>query len=264
MFWGIPTLIENKSIEESISLCKELGFNFVELNMNLPQYQLDRIDIEKLNKLKSENNIFYTIHLDENLNVSDFNPYVAYAYLRTVLDTIELAKKLDVKVINTHLSKGVYFTLPDKKVFLFEQYKEEYLKSIASFRNTVLNALQDTDIKICIENTNCYTDFQIEAIDILLQSPVFALTFDVGHNYCVGGVDERIIMNRENKLTHIHLHDACDKKDHLTLGTGNIDIEKYITLAKTHNCTVVLETKTVEALKKSVKWLNNNWSKYNA
>ena len=85
MFWGIPTLIENNSIEESINLCKELNFNFVELNMNLPQYQLENIDIEKLNRLKIENNIFYTIHLDENLNVSDFNSYVANAYLKTVL-----------------------------------------------------------------------------------------------------------------------------------------------------------------------------------
>lgn len=261
MFWGIPTLIENHSIEESISLCKELGFNFVELNMNLPQYQLDKIDIDKLNKLKNENNIFFTIHLDENLNVSDFNPYVADAYLRTVLDTIELAKILDVKVINMHLSKGVYFTLPDKKVFLFEQYKETYLKSITNFRNVVEKALQNIDIKICIENTNGYTDFQIEAIDILLQSNVFTLTFDVGHNYCVGGVDERIIMNRENKLFHMHLHDAQNKKDHMTLGTGSVDIKKYIELAKKHNCTIVLETKTVEALKKSVEWLNNNWSK---
>lgn len=258
MYWGIPTLIETKSIEECIDLCNELNFDFIELNMNLPQYQLDKIDIEKLNKLKNESNIFYTIHLDENLNVSDFNTYIADAYLKTVLNTIEIAKKLNVKIINMHLSKGVYFTLPDKKIFLFEQYKEEYLKSIISFRNTVEKALQNTDIKICIENTNGYTEFQIEAIDILLQSPVFALTFDVGHNHCVGGVDEKIITIRENKLSHIHLHDAHDKKDHLTLGTGNIDIEKYIKLAQNRNCTVVLETKTVEALKKSVEWLKNN------
>ena len=94
MFWGIPTLIENDTIDESIRLCKKLGFHFIEINMNLPQYQLENIDIEKLNRLKEENNIFYTIHLDENLNVSDFNNYVANAYLRTVIDTIEIAKKL--------------------------------------------------------------------------------------------------------------------------------------------------------------------------
>ncbi len=258
MFWGIPTLIENNSIEESVKLCKNLGFNFVELNMNLPQYQIENIDIEKLNRLKEENNIFYTIHLDENLNVSDFNSYVANAYLKTVLETIEIAKLLDVKIINMHLSKGVYFTLPDKKVYLFEQYRENYLQSITSFRNTIEKKLKNTDIKICIENTNGYTDFQIEAIDILLQSSVFALTFDIGHSHCVDNIDEKFIINRENKLSHLHLHDAQDKKDHMTLGTGNVNVEKYIELAKKHNCTVVLETKTVEALKKSVKWLKNN------
>lgn len=258
MFWGIPTLIENDTIDESIRLCKKLGFHFIELNMNLPQYQLENIDIEKLNRLKEENNIFYTIHLDENLNVSDFNSYVANAYLKTVLDTIKIAKFLDVKIINMHLSKGVYFTLPDKKVYLFEQYRDNYLQSITSFRNTIEKNLKNTDIKICIENTNGYTDFQIEAIDILLQSSVFALTFDIGHSHCVDNIDEKFIINRENNLIHLHLHDAQDKKDHMTLGTGNVNIEKYIKLAKKHNCTVVLETKTIEALKKSVEWLNNN------
>lgn len=258
MFLGIPTLIENNSIDESINLCKELGFNFIELNMNLPQYQLENIDVEKFNKLQKENNIFFTIHLDENLNVSDFNNYVADAYLKTVLDTIEIAKKLDIKILNMHLSKGIYFTLPDEKVYLFEQYKELYLHSITQFRNKVEKAIENSNIKICIENTNGYTDFQIQAIDILLQSPVFALTFDIGHNHCIGGNDEKIIMKREYKLSHLHLHDAQDKKDHMTLGTGNVNVEKYIELSKKHNCTVVLETKTVEALKKSVKWLKNN------
>ena len=256
MYWGIPTLIENNSIEESINLCKELNFNFIELNMNLPQYQLENIDIDNLNKLQKEYNIFFTIHLDENLNVSDFNNYVADAYLKTVLDTIEIAKALNVKIINMHLSKGVYFTLPDKKVYLFEQYKENYLNSIIKFRNVVEKTLKDNEIKICIENTNGYTDFQIEAIDILLQSPIFALTFDVGHSYCIGNVDEKVILNRESKLSHMHLHDAQDKKDHMTLGTGDINVERYIKLAEKHACTIVLETKTVEALKKSVEWLN--------
>lgn len=258
MYWGIPTLIENNSIEESINLCKELNFNFVELNMNLPQYQLENIDVEKLNKLKKDYNIFFTIHLDENLNISDFNHYIASAYLKTVLDTIDIAKLLDVKIINMHLSKGVYFTLPDKKVYLFEQYKENYLDSIVSFRNAVENKLKNTDIKICIENTNGYSNFQVEAIDVLLQSPFFALTFDIGHSHCVSNIDENVIIERENRLHHIHLHDAKDNKDHMTLGTGNVNIEKYIKLANNHNCTVVLETKTIKALKKSVEWLNNN------
>ena len=34
MDFGMPTLIENKTLEENIALCKELGLQFIELNMN--------------------------------------------------------------------------------------------------------------------------------------------------------------------------------------------------------------------------------------
>ena len=74
----------------------------------------------------------------------------------------------------------------------------------------------------------------------------------------VNNIDEKVVIERENRLYHIHLHDAQGKKDHMTLGTGDIDIKKYIQLADEHSCTIVLETKTVEALKKSVDWLNRD------
>ncbi|WP_259473503.1 hypothetical protein [Clostridium estertheticum] len=34
--FGMPTLIETNSIESCVKLCKELGLDFIELNMNLP------------------------------------------------------------------------------------------------------------------------------------------------------------------------------------------------------------------------------------
>lgn len=33
--FGVPTLIENKTLEDNIALCNQLGLSFVELNMNL-------------------------------------------------------------------------------------------------------------------------------------------------------------------------------------------------------------------------------------
>lgn len=33
---GMPALIEIKSIEACAALCRELGLQFIELNMNLP------------------------------------------------------------------------------------------------------------------------------------------------------------------------------------------------------------------------------------
>ncbi len=154
--------------------------------------------------------------------------------------------------------KSKLFTLPERKVHLFSEYKEQYLKSIVDFRNMCENAIGDADMKICIENCDGYEDFQKEAIELLLESNIFALTFDVGHNHGIGGTDEDFIMKHKDRLCHIHLHDAQGRKNHLALGTGEMDIEKYINLAKEQNCRVVLETKTIDGLKQSVEWLNKS------
>lgn len=256
--FGMPTLIETSTLEECVKLCAELGLDFIELNMNMPQYQLPEIDVDYFKNIAGKYGVYYTIHLDENLNVSDFNPYVAEAYTKTVAGTIEIAKKLGVRVVNMHMVKGVYFTLPDRKVLLFSEYKEQYLESIAKFRDMCEKTVGDSDIKICIENCDGYEDFQKEAIEMLLESNVFALTFDVGHNYSIGEADEKFVMKHKDCLHHIHLHDAKGKENHLTLGTGEMDIRKYINLAEEQNCRVVLETKTIEGLKQSAEWLNEN------
>ena len=223
--------------------------------MNLPQYQTDRFDIPRFRAIAGQYGIYYTIHLDENLNVSDFNPYVANAYRRTVSETIKLAKQLQVPVLNMHLSKGVYFTLPDRKVFLFDEYREQYLSGLTEFRDNCEKEIGGSDIKICIENTDGFTAFQLDAIDLLLKSPVFALTFDIGHDHGIGGADEPFILERSDRLTHMHMHDALGRKNHMALGTGELDIRKYISLAEQHGCRVVLETKTVAGLKQSARWI---------
>ena len=252
---GMPTLIEIPDIEDCAALCAELGLQFLELNMNMPQYQTHRLYVERLAALSEKYGIYYTIHLDENLNVSDFNPHVADAYLKTVQETIHVAKRLHIPVLNMHLSQGVYFTLPNKRVYLFDEYSRQYLQSLLLFREECERSMGSGGIRICVENSSGYTDFQRQALDLLLESPVFALTFDIGHNHCVGGGDEPVILQHMDRLCHFHFHDALGKKDHLPLGTGEIDLSKYLELADQTGSRIVLETKTVQGLRESVDWM---------
>ena len=114
LVFGMPTLIEAPEAADCAALCGGLGLSFVELNMNLPQYQIGQMQPDLLLALADKAGIFYTIHLDENCNPFDFNPAVSEAYSQTVLDAIALAKRLRVPILNLHLSKGVYFTLPEQ------------------------------------------------------------------------------------------------------------------------------------------------------
>lgn len=264
MIFGMPTLIELDSLEDTVMLCSKLGLKFVELNMNLPQYQLDRINnIEEIAKMGDENNIFFTIHLDENLNVCDFNRLVSKAYTDTVLRTISIARSLNSPILNMHMNHGVHFTLPDKKVCLFDKYFDEYMNGIKDFRKVCENAIGDSDIKICIENTDGYKSYEQKAIEYLLDSKVFGLTWDIGHSNSSGNVDEKFIMKHKDKLMHFHIHDSMGKKDHMTLGTGTIDINQRLSIADSLNCRCVVETKTVEALSESVGWITEHTSERN-
>lgn len=257
--FGMPTLIENRDLEEAVLLCKELGLQFVELNMNFPMYQIPRVEeTAYLKKLAAKHNIYFTIHLDENLNVCDFNPLVADAYLQTVERTLKAAHEIGAPLLNMHMNHGINVTLPDRKVRLFGEYREVYLTAIRRFRKMCEDVAGGFGVKVCVENTDGFLDFEKEAIEELLQSEMFALTWDIGHSHTCDNVDEAFLMQHKGRLYHFHIHDGLGNKNHQTLGTGEIDLAQRISVAKACGCRCVVETKTIDALRKSVAWLRKN------
>lgn len=256
MKFGMPTLIEVASIEDTAALCAKLGLSFVELNTNFPLHQPHLLDADLLNSLAERYGIFYTIHLNDEMAVAEFNPAVSEGYRKAVAETIALAKKIGVKTINMHLSDGAKYTMPDRIVYFYGAYQEEYLKQMRVFRELCEREIGNSGITVCIENLNGFRDYNLAALELLLESPVFGLTMDIGHNYCAKYQDEVWILEHADRLQHMHMHDAKNKKnDHLALGEGELDVERFLTLAQKCDCTVVLETKTVEGLKKSVDWI---------
>lgn len=257
--FGMPTLIEISSLEDTMVLCRDLGLSFVELNMNLPQYQAPCLEsIPHLKSLQEKYRIGYTLHLDENLNICDFNQAVAAAYADTAARAIRVAQTLDIPILNMHMNPGVHFTMPEQKIFLFEKYFEDYMESWKKFRDNCEGSIGHGNIKICIENTNGYREYEKAAIEYLLQSDVFGLTWDIGHSNAVADVDEQFILGHSDKLYHFHIHDSLGKKDHMILGTGEIDLTGRLRIADDRECRCVIETKTAAALKQSVSWLRKN------
>ena len=269
MQFGMPTLIENKRLEENLALCLELGLNFIELNMNFPEYQIDSLEnTEHFIRAADWAELYYTIHLDEALNIADFNPLVRQAYLETTRRTIEVAKKLlflrdkygdksQPLTINMHMHHGIFVTLPDRKVQLYDRDFEIYMKYFTDFKNLCEKWIDGADIKIALENTDGFRDYEKKAIEMLLESPAFVLTWDIGHSKACGENDVPFILSHKDKLKHFHIHDGKENppKNHLALGDGEIDLKARLRTAAKCGARCVLETKTIEALKKSTGWL---------
>ena len=267
--YGMPTLIENRTLEDNIALCSSLGLRFIELNMNFPEYQTEQLEkTEPLLRAAEEAGIYYTIHLDENLNIADFNRLVSEAYLETVRRTVEAAKKLLVLrdrygnpgqplTVNMHMHHGIFITLPDRKVQMYDRDFETYIRSFEVFRSCCEEWTGNSGIRITVENTDGFRGYEEKAIEYLLESPKFGLTWDIGHSKAVGEKDVPFLLKHQDRLIHFHIHDGKETppKNHLALGDGEIDLQARLNLARERNARCVLETKTVEAMKKSVQWL---------
>ena len=269
MEFGMPTLIENRTLAENIELCRSLGLRFIELNMNFPEYQLAHLEKTALLIDSAEKaGVYYTIHLDENLDIADFNPLVTDAYLETVRRAVSVAKELiplrdhygdrsQPLTLNMHMNHGIHITLPDRKVQMYERDFEPYMAAFAAFRSLCEEWIGDSDIRIVIENTDGFRTYEKRAVEMLLHSPVFGLTWDIGHSKAVHETDVPFILAHQERLIHFHIHDGTEAppRNHLALGDGEIDLLNRLRLAEARNARCVLETKTVDALKKSVQWL---------
>ena len=267
--FGMPTLIENRTLQENIDLCSRLGLHFIELNMNFPEYQVEELEqTDRLLKAADAAGIYYTVHLDENLNIADFNQLVTGAYLETVRRTVEVAKKLlplrdrygdasQPLTVNMHMHHGIFITLPDRKVQMYERNRDRYLEDCCRFRNLCEEWIGGAPVMIAVENTDGFRSYEQEAIALFLESPCFGLTWDIGHSKAAGERDVPFIREHEDRLVHFHIHDGTEQppRNHLALGDGDIDLPARLDLAETHGCRCVLETKTVEALTRSVSWL---------
>ena len=273
MQFGMPTLIENHTLEENAALCEALGLRFIELNMNFPEYQVDRLEqTDELVRIAEQHHLYYTVHLDENLNIADFNPLVTKAYLETVRRTILAAKALlplrdrygdpaQPLTLNMHMHHGIYITLPDRKVQMYERNFETYMQSFAVFRSLCEEWIGDSSIMMAVENTDGFRDYEKKMIAYLLKSKKCGPTWDIGHSKAIREADVSFLMEHQDKLIHFHIHDGTETppRNHLALGDGEIDLDARLKLAAERNARCVLETKTISALKQSVRWLRNNW-----
>lgn len=257
MKFGMPTLVECSDLEHCARVASDLGLDFIEVNMSFPQYQPHTLTVEQAKRIAEKYGVFYTIHADELLNPFDFNPIIRKAYLETMKETIRFAKALSIPVINMHLLRGVYVTLPGKVILLTDVYKDEYTKAVREFISLCEAEIGDSNLKIAIENVdnNAFTESQLSVLPLFMKSNAFALTLDTGHDICLDGKDRHVFNTYPEKLRHMHLHDCgTDKHPHIALGTGIVDVAGCIGKLPIDG-TCLVEVKTVEGLEESVRYL---------
>lgn len=254
--FGIPTLMQKEKIEDNIALLNEFGLGFLEVHLSLPPYRLENIDCARYEELALANGFFYTFHIYEEFSYAAFNSRLRRAELDLFGDVIALAKSLKSPLINIHMERGMYFTLPEGRCYFLEYYRDHHDQSLKEFRSFCEEKIGNSPLKICLENTgDFHLDYIQEAILFLLESPVFGLTWDIGHEYMNDCRDGLFFRQHLDRLKHFHIHDALGQCDHQPLGRGEVDIWERLGIAEKVGATCLVEVKYEEGLRQSLQYL---------
>ena len=258
MIFGMPALVEYTSINQLIELCMKLKLNFIELNMNLPYNFINNINPAELRKISKETNIEFTMHMPDGADLGSFYESVREGYVKLFSDTIDWAKEAGVKLLNLHIIEGAKMTLPHKKVYIYDQYSEEFTANFIKSISILSKKAQENKIILAIENSSNFDKkFIQDTLDKALTFPNIKLTWDTGHDAVSNFTDQKYLMLHKEHIAHMHLHDAKGTSDHQILFEGELDINKLLKFANSMDIRALIEVKTEEALSASVDNLRN-------
>lgn len=253
---GMPALVECDSLTELVHLCLELKLDFIELNMNMPYNFIENIDPKRLREISEERNIEFTMHMPDEADLGTFYESVRKGFVELFLDTLDWSYKAGVKLLNIHIIEGAKMTLPDEKIYMYDKYSEEYTEKFIRSIETLSEKAKEYDVTIAIENSHNFGKVYIQkALDNALLYPNVELTWDTGHDAISDFTDKEYLMRNIDKIAHMHFHDAKGKNDHQIPFDGDLNIEELIEFAKEQDIRMLIEVKSIDALKKSVKVL---------
>ena len=256
---GMPALVEYSALDELVELCLKLKLDFIELNMNLPYNFIENVKPTELLKISKDTNIEFTMHMPDEADLGAFYESVRKGYVELFSDTISWAEEAGVRLLNMHIIEGPKMTLPDRKVYIYEQYAGEFEDNFVNSISILSKKVLKGNIKLAIENSsNFHHRFIQRILDKSILYPNVGLTWDTGHDAVSGFTDRQYLQQHENEIIHMHLHDAIGTKDHQVLFEGSLDIEKLLAFAKQKKIRALVEVKTAEALEKSINALENN------
>jgi sugar phosphate isomerase/epimerase len=255
---GMPALVEYTSLAQLVDLCLELKLNFIELNMNLPYNFIENINPAELKKISKQTNIEFTMHMPDEADLGTFYESVRTGFVKLFSDTLDWSYEAGVKLLNLHIIEGAKMTLPDKKVYIYDQYSDEYQNSFIKSIDSLSIKANKYDTILSIENSHNFGKTYIQKVlDKATSYLNVNLTWDTGHDAVSNFTDKQYLMKHLDKIAHMHFHDAKGQSDHQVPFDGELNIIELIKFAKQQDIRMLIEVKTKDSLKKSVEILRH-------
>lgn len=240
--------VSGKALNEGLDVLKKITSFGIGAEIQLTSEVVERFSLKELflvRKVTKENCL--TVHAPFiDLNPGSLEPYVLKATRSRFSETVSIAKVLRAEVIVFH--SGYH----PRKVDPF--YENWFKKAVETFGLV----LDEWDGRIAIENVFDETPENLE--NFMRELPERAgVCLDIGHLNLFSKVPmEEWFEKLGNRIYELHVHDNFGvDDDHLPIGKGNIDFEKFFDYLENLKTDFVfnLENKTLEGIKESLEFL---------
>ena len=250
----MPQLYEYDTIEDNLKLAKELGLDFIELNLNFG-YCRKEMEAGTVEDLLKKYDIEATLHFYDEADLGSYDEVVD-AYLVHLERYARLGSDY-IKQINMHLIPGPVVTISGVKNYIYEKEYDEYIERLITNFKRAEDICNKYNINMVIENTDNIPEYTKRTYHDLYKAG-FRFCYDIGHDHLSYDIVWNLLSDIELPFDEFHIHDAKDrKKCHLALNDGTLDVAKFKRLAEKNNAYVVLEVKQKSDLVVSVPLFKN-------
>ena len=238
-------------LEDAINIARKYNAG---VELPLSTERLLKLDESRLERLKEiAKNIQLSIHGPfRDLYPGAIDPDVREVALGRYIEAIGIAKKLGAEWTVFHLN---YVPL----IYGGKRLRARWL-------NNTIKTFSEIAIlgeRIHLENT--YEDSPLIFREVLevLSDKNFHMCLDIGHANAFSGEQlELWVEELSSFIAEVHLHESYKGRDlHLPLGSGQIDINRFLVLLEekgVKNYIITLEPASLDDLERNLEWLKTN------
>jgi sugar phosphate isomerase/epimerase len=221
----------NYSIEECIDSIHFAGYDSIEIMCDIPHAFPPLVDTQiqsiqeslKKNSMSISNLNGFMMTAIENFHHPSWIEESKNYRQRRIDHTkncLHLANLLGAKSVSTEPGGPKTNNSTKKELEIFQ---EGLLEVIPIAEDLGIHLLIEPEPELLIENSNQFIKF-IEKFD----SKFIGLNFDIGHFFCVNENPEKLIIDLQDYIQHIHLEDIAFSREHYHLipGHGVIDFKE--------------------------------------